>query len=54
MRNGTPGFPGIAGILGAVIGVGLLMSLLFGDVMQWIPIILAVIVSLRAVQRVKK
>ncbi len=37
-----------------VVGVGLLMSLLYGDVAQWIPIALIVLVSLKAVQRVGK
>jgi uncharacterized membrane protein YoaK (UPF0700 family) len=41
-------------ILGAVVGVGVLMSLLFGDTAQWIPIALVIVVSLRATQRLNK
>lgn len=54
MRNGTPRFPGLMGILGGVVGVGLLMSIMFGDMMHWIPIGLAVLVSLMAVRRINR
>lgn len=39
------------GILCGVVGVGLLMTLLNGDLLQWIPIAFVVLVSLKAVQR---
>ena len=54
MRHGTPGYSGIMGILYGVVGVSLLMSLLFGDMMQWVPLGLAILVSLRVVQRLNK
>ena len=54
MRSGTPGYSGVMGILGAMVGVGLLMSLLFGDMGQWIPISLVILMSLKAVQRRNK
>ena len=54
MRHGTPGFSGIMGILGGIVGVGILMSLMSGDVLHWIPIALIVLMSLKAVQRIDK
>ena len=50
-RRHTPGSSGIIGILGGVVGVGLLMSLMFGDMMQWIPIALVILVSLKIIGR---
>lgn len=54
MRRETPGLPGVMGILGGVVGVGLLMTVLFGDMAQWIPIALVVIVSLGTIRSIKK
>jgi uncharacterized membrane protein YfcA len=54
MRHGTSGLSGIMGLLGGIIGVGLLMTLLNGDMLHWIPIALVVLVSLRAMHRVNK
>jgi uncharacterized membrane protein len=54
MRHGTPGHSGIMGILGGIVGVGLLMSLMYGNTLHWIPIALIILVSLRAVRRVGK
>ena len=51
MRHGTPGYSGVMAILGGIVGVGLLMTVVFGDVAQWIPIAFIVLVSLKAVQR---
>ena len=47
MRNGTPGYHGAMGILVGIVGVGLLMTIMFGDMLQWIPIALIILVSLR-------
>ena len=47
MRRGTPGIPGI---LVGVIGVSVLMTVLYGDLGHWIPVILAIIVSLRTLK----
>ena len=41
---------GVAGILVGVVGVGVLMTVMFGDWAHWIPIILAVYVSLKAMR----
>jgi uncharacterized membrane protein YoaK (UPF0700 family) len=37
-------------MLGAMIGVSLLMTIMFGDMLHWIPIALVVLVSLKVVQ----
>jgi hypothetical protein len=54
MRHGTPGHSGIMAILCGVVGVGLLMTVLFGDMTQWISIALVILVSLGAIRSVKK
>ena len=46
--------PGVAGIIAGVIGVGALMTVMFGDMIHWIPIGLAIIVSLRALTNTKR
>ena len=46
--------PGVAGIIAGVVGVGLLMSVMYGNMMQWLPIALFILVSLRAVHRVNR
>ena len=45
---------GIAGIIAGVVGVGVLMTVMYGDWGHWIPIALAILVSLRAVKRRNK
>jgi hypothetical protein len=50
----TPGFAGIFIILGAVVGIALLMTIVLGMWSHWIPIIAAIIVSLWAVQSINK
>ena len=45
---------GVMGILGGLVGVSLLMSLMYGDMAQWIPVALVVIVTLKAVRRTRR
>jgi hypothetical protein len=48
------GFPGIAGIVGGVIGVGIIMSLVLNMWAHWIPIAIAIVVALCAVRSINK
>jgi len=41
----------VMGILGGLVGVSLLMSLMFGDMLQWIPVALVVIVTMATVRK---
>lgn len=54
MSRGTPGDAGIAKIVGGVVGVGVLMTVMFGDWAHWIPIGLFILVSLLTVRRIKR
>ena len=54
MRHGTPGESGIVGILCGIVAVGILMTVLFGDVSQWIPIVLIILVSLGVLRSTKR
>ena len=54
MRHGTPGLPGVMGILAGIIGVGVVDDRPVRGMAQWIPIALIILVSLKAVQRVGK
>ena len=54
MSRGTPWFSGIVGILGGAVGVGILIGLVTGGWGQMIPIGLAIIVSLWAIQSINK
>ena len=39
------------GILVGIVGVSLLMSLMYGDMAQWIPVALVVIVTMKYVRK---
>jgi hypothetical protein len=54
MRQGTPGYAGIMNILGAVVAVGVLMTTVFGEWGHWLPILLALAISLRVIQGPRK
>ncbi len=54
MRNQIPGSSGAMGIVCGIIGVGLLMSVMFGDWGHWIPLGLAILVSLGAIRSTRK
>jgi hypothetical protein len=53
MRGDTPGHAGITSFVAATVGVGILMTILFGDWAHWVPITLAIVVSLLATRRIK-
>ena len=48
------GFSGIIGILGGVIGIGIIMTIMLDAWAIWIPIAIAVVVSLWAVQSINR
>jgi hypothetical protein len=54
MSRGTPGYTGIVGILGGLVGVGVLMTVFFGLWAHWLPIAATLVVGLWAVQAIHK
>jgi hypothetical protein len=54
MSRGTPGFSGIVGIIGGIVVVGFLMTFVLGMMSHWVPLGLAILVGLWAVQSIGK
>jgi len=51
---GSSSDSGVAGIIGGLLVVSMLISVVTGDYSIWLPVLLAIIVSLKAVRRIRR